>query len=546
MKRTAKPDPLPLPLPEAIAPMHLKIVAAAAALFATLPALTSLAEEPQRGGAIVFAITTDPPNINPDVTTGIPEELTACIIYQALTRIDGEGNVKPLLAKSWTITPDGKTYSFDLVKANWQDGKPFTSEDVKYTLLEVSAKYGPLFQGAGKLIEAIETPASDKVVIKLKESYGPFLLSLACTMNAGILPAHVYAGTDPMKNPATFSTPVGLGPFLLTDWKRGDHLRFGRNPNYWEPGKPYLDEVIAKIIPNAGSRARALQAGEIDFLNYYYFPAADYKIARDDPKLALKPAHVAPGTDFAFVNIHRKPFDDKRVRQALLMATDRDYIRNTVYQGLGDVGIMPFTSQIKWAANHDIDYRKMYPFDYAKANAVLDEVGAKRGADGTRFKVDLVYAADSQELAVVAVALKAMWRNVGVDVTVDAVDSAIAQKRVFVDRDYDLSLQSFTSFGDPAIGIARQYVTGSIGRPNSNASAYSNPEVDDLFNKGQASTDPEVRGVFYTKAQASLAVDLPVLTLHERALSDGMSRLIEGIDDENFTLMWRDAWRRKN
>ena len=500
---------------------------------------------PQRGGTMIFTLATDPPTLNPSVSSSFPTQLVGCIILQGLTRVDSAGDIKPLLAKSWTISPDGKTYTFELNKANWQDGKPFTSEDVRYSLLEVSSKYSSTFRGAARKIDGVDTPAPDRAVIRLKEPYGPLLLSLACSQGGAIVPAHVFQGTDALKNPASTTAPVGLGPFLLSEWKRGDHLRLTRNPDYWEAGKPYLDGLVAKIIPQAASRAQALQAGEVDYVTYFYLPSTDYAQIRANPKLDLKPARVAPGTNFMFINVQRKPLDDKLVRQALFMAIDRTYLLRNVFLGLGAEGVMPFTSQIKWAANPEIDYRKMYPFDVAKANAMLDEAGLKRGADGVRLKLELMYFAESQELARAAAAVKAMWREVGVELTIAGLDRAIAIKRMYKERDVDVSLVTMTSYGDPAIGIARNFVTAGIGKSFSNAAGYSNPEVDALFVKGEQSTNIGDRATHYHKVQAILAVDLPVLTLHERDKFDGMSRSIEGIDDENFTITWRDAWRKQ-
>ncbi len=174
----------------------------AATLAAAVPATGwSQTAAPKRGGTLVFALGGDPSTLNRNVGSNNADGHIACVIYQGLTRMDAKLDPQPMLAKSWTVSPDGKTYSFDLVKAKWQDGKPFTSEDVKYTLLEVSAKYSSVFAGAGRMIEGIDTPAPDKVVIRLKAPYGPFLVSLACQQGGAILPKHVYEGTNPLQNP---------------------------------------------------------------------------------------------------------------------------------------------------------------------------------------------------------------------------------------------------------------------------------------------------------------------------------------------------------
>ena len=517
----------------------------AAALVMTTASFAHAQGTPQRGGTAVMSIGADPSTLNRNIGSNNADGHVACVIYQGLMRMDAKYKAQPLLAKTWSISPDGKTYSFELQKANWQDGKPMTSADVKYSIQEISTKYSSVFAGAGQVIESIDTPAPDKVVFNLKEPYGPFLISLACQQGGGVLPKHVYEGTNPLQNPATTQSPVGLGPFLLKEWKHGDYVRLAKNPNYWEPGKPYLDEVIVKIIPQPSARIQALQAGEVDFVPSFYLPLTGYAALKGSPTIGLEPSPSPPTVDFLFLNVNRKPLDDKRVRQALYMATDRDLLLKTVYLEIGGVGTMPFTNQLEWSANKDIDFRKMYPFDVAKANALLDEAGYKRGPDGMRFKLTFVVSSDESTGPTLSQALKSMWRNVGVDFITESVDRTAATKRQYIDRDADVSMNAYTSFADPALGMARVWVTSSIGKAFGNASGYSNPEVDKLFLQGQQAIGEEARGVFYKKVQIQLAEDVPVFTLHEQKAFNAQAKKLHGIEDEQFLMTWRDAWISK-
>jgi peptide/nickel transport system substrate-binding protein len=257
----------------------------------------------------------------------------------------------------------------------------------------------------------------------------------------------------------------------------------------------------------------------------------------------LKTSKLAPAITFIALNVARPVFSDIRVRQALMMATNRDYIVQTAFQGNGSVATMPFTNRIKWAADPAIDYNKMYPFDAARANALLDEAGKKRGADGTRFKIDLVYNSSDPQFGLVATALKIMWHDVGVEANILPIESASSLQRVFVEHNFDATVTSYTSLGDPALGMARMAISSSIGRPLGNGSQYSNPEVDTRLEKGASATSEEERGVYYRQAQDILAKELPFLTLHERVLYDAMSKAVHGIDDEDMYPTWRNAWR---
>jgi peptide/nickel transport system substrate-binding protein len=509
---------------------------------------TASAQEPKtpvKGGTLVVGIGADAPSVNPVLSTGIPDRLIGCSIYEGLINYTSDFVARPLLAKSWTVSADGKTYEFQLREAKWQDGKPFTSEDVRYSLAEASPKYNPMFAPASRQIEAVETPAPDKVVIKLKQPFGPLLLSLSCAGGGAILPAHIFKGTDLPSNPASTATPVGTGPFKLVEWQRGNFIRLVRNPGYWDASKPHLDEVAIKILPQASARMQALQAGEVDQIPGQFFPSSNHSLVRVDRRLKLTSSGFPPGTTFTFFNVTRKPFDDAKVRQALFMATNRDYLVKTAWQGDGTPSQRPWTSAIAWAANSDIDYNKMYPFDPKRANALLDEAGLKRGANGKRFSVRFAYAANSVEFGQVGLALQSMWKEIGVDVTVEALELATFMKRIYVDRDFETAIDIYTSAGDPSLGVARTFVTSTIGRTYGNPSGYSNPEVDRLFGKGETETVPEVRGKYYAEAQAILARDLPNMAIRDYRTIDVSTTKLFGAWEILGPISLGDAWLEK-
>ena len=248
--------------------------------------MASAEAPPQRGGTVIIGMTNDPPTVNPAITAGAPDRLIGCMVYEGLVRVENGFHILPALAKSWEISPDGLSYTFRLVDAKWQDGTPFTSTDVRFSLQNINAKYGPLFAASGRVIASIEAPDPATAIIKLAHPFGPLLLSLSCDQNGAILPAHVFAGTDVLRNPATLAQPVGTGPFKLTEWVHGDHLTLERNPAYWRKDRPYLDEIVVKFLPNAASRVLALQAGEIDYINEYSFPQSFFAAVAANKQLA--------------------------------------------------------------------------------------------------------------------------------------------------------------------------------------------------------------------------------------------------------------------
>lgn len=500
-------------------------------------------EVPQSGGTMVMGMTTDPPTVNPAITAGAPDRLIGCMVYEGLVRIAKGFRIVPDLARSWDTSPDGLRYTFHLVTANWQDGTPFTSRDVQFSLQNINGRYGPLFAASRRAISAIDTPDPSTVVITLEHPFGPLLLSLSCDQNGAIFPAHLFAGTDILRNPATLAQPVGTGPFRLTEWVHGDHMTFRRNRDYWRKERPYLDEMVVRMLPNAASRVLALQAGEIDYINEYSLPGSFYPTVSGNKE--LQTGESGTFADFVIIlNTRLPPLDKPEVRQALMMAMDRDFIAKAVFSGLGSVGVGPIDSRIAWAYDPAVDYRKMYPYDPDKARKLLDAAGVGHEPDGTRFSINLVFDSTRQEYGPLSVVLQKFWGAIGVKVNLHGSEREVVLKQVYDDYDFGATLQNYGTSGDPALGIARLYVTSSIkqGAKFNNASRYSNPEVDRLFAEGQNSTTQEQRAVFYRRVQAILARDLPTLTINQMGEYNAATRRLHNLflsQDEPF---WDEVW----
>ena len=346
--------------------------------------------QPKMGGTAVFVLEEDPNYLTRDLTTQSETGTVGCILYQGLMGIDAGGVPYPLLAKSVDISDDKLTYTFILNDARWQDGKPVTAKDVKYTYEEISGKHSPTFMRTLTAIDKIDAVSEKEVKITLKKPYGPLLIALTCPQGAAILPEHIYAGTDPTTNKASNAEPVASGPFLLKEWVRGSHLRLVKNPDYWEKGKPYLDEVIVQIVPSGAGRTQALISGQIDRIPWFSLQISDYPLIERNPQLQLQPARKAPAMNFVSLNTTKEPFGDKRVRQALMFATDRNFLLKSAFNGQGAVSTSPFANGFPWAIDPEVDLMKMYPYDPARANALLDEAGVKRDASGKRFSMTFI------------------------------------------------------------------------------------------------------------------------------------------------------------
>lgn len=501
------------------------------------------AAEPKRGGTLVMVVSGDPPTLNLDITTGVPDFCVASLVLEGLVRLDPTFKPVPNLAESWTVSPDGLRYTFKLVQTKWHDGQDFTSADVKFTLEQISAKYGAKFAAAAGLIQAIDTPNPQTVTVTLKQPFGPLLFSLSGYANAGILPKHVFEGTNVLANPASTSKPIGTGPFMLIERQSGDHITLQRNPNYWRKDRPYLDRIVFRIIPDPASTVLALKSGDVDFSYYYFIPISESQVIFSDHSLQVREGGI-PGDHLIMFNLRRAPFDKVPVRRALLHALDREFIQKAVFRGLGAVPKSAINTQLAWAYNPDVDLGKMYPFDPAKANAMLDAAGLPRKADGTRFDVAAVYDSSDANYNLLVQVLQRMWGAVGVHLVPQGSTRNVELAQIYTDWNFDIAIQSYTTAGDPALGVARAYVTSAIKKePFVNCSGYSNPEVDKLFAQGADAPTLEQRAAAYKQVQVILAQDLPTIPFWQSAHLNVASTRVNGPWGEGTGYeFWEDVW----
>lgn len=502
------------------------------------------AQTPKRGGTAVMVLGTDPLSLSPSTTNSVPDVAAGCLIYDGLVRFKTGFEIVPGLAKSWEISPDGLVYKFELEKANWHDGQPLTSEDVKFTLEEISSKYGPRFNAASRFIDSIEAPTPESVIITLKKPFAPMLFSLACEQNAAIMPAHILKGQDILRHPAILSQPIGSGPFKFSEWVRGSHVALVRNDDYWREGEPYLDRVMIKTMPDAAARVLALRAGEVDYIVPDYMPLNAVQMFEKNPQFQVQQVSY-PGSDIIILNNAHPALSKPEVRQALYIAINREFIHDKVYYGMGGVPLSAFDTRL-WAYNKAVNYQEMYPYNPDRARELLDAAGLKPGADGTRFTIRLLFETGRPEWLPAAQTLQRFWQDVGVKVVLEGAERPVILKRVYSDYDFEATLQTYTTLGDPALGIARTYVTESIvkGTTFNNVSQYSNPEVDRLFDAGRDAPLQADRQVYYNKIQEILARDLPVLNLHQQPQFAVASSRLQGLWQAANQQWWGSVWMK--
>lgn len=493
-------------------------------------------EAPRQGGTIIVGIEAEPTTLNPYLNTGTETIMPARNIFDQLVRADLDFTITPQLAESWEVSPDGKTYTFHLFKnATWHDGKPVTSEDVTWSILEATAKYHPrlatLFRGA---VKDVRTPDEKTAVVQLNEPFAPLLLILASGGGPSILPKHIYGdGQDFKTHPANLK-PIGSGPFKFKQWVKGSHIELERNPAYHLPGIPYLDRVIIQFLPDKNSRWLALEKGEVDYLNYYIMPIEQIGRAKSNPNLVVndRGGEGTGAVEIMILNTRSPILGKREVRQALAYTIDKNALVSKAFQGYGQPALSIMYSGIKPVFNGSVP---TYPRNIEKANQLLDAAGYPRKADGRRFSIRLLWATGRDVETSVAEVIRDQLREIGVEVELQKVDRATAIDQVYVQWNFDAVLWVLATGPDPTQQITRSYHTRQIQHvPFTNASGYSNQATDELFDAEYKQVDPNERVRMWHRIQDILLTDVPVLPLVEMPVANVYSKRFHDVVADPF------------
>mgnify|MGYP002343970764 CR=1 FL=1 len=475
------------------------------------------AAEPKRGGTMVMIVHPEPSTLaHYAVSAGnIPPIATQ--VYEGLCTYDWDQNPQPNLAKSWEVAPDGKTITFKLQEGvTFHNGKPFTSADVQYSFMEILKKYNPIAPVMLAELVAVDTPDPMTAVLRLANP-APYIMKALSGRDLPILCRSVFEGTDVLQNPSA-NKPIGTGPFKFASWERGQFVRLDRNETYWKPGLPYLNRIVARFIPDAATRSAAMEAGEAHFAGYSAVNYADLARMKTNPILDLttKGYEMTPAQSVLELNGRHPHLQKKEVRQAIAYAIDRKVILKDVMFGYGQPATGPLSRKFKTAGLYTDDVRQYdVPDRLDIANRLLDEAGAPRGADGTRFALHLEVNSFGEQWLRQAEYLKQALAGVGIAVTLRSEDTATWLRRVYTNYDYDLN-EPFLSQGvDPVYGLNKQFLTSQIrkGVTFVNDTFYSNPEVDRMLGEGAREPDAEKRAALYKKVQQVLAEDSPMIWL---------------------------------
>ena len=350
-----------------------------------------------------------------------------------LVRWDENNNPYPELATeiptqaNGGVSKDGLTITYHLRKGvKWADGVPFDADDVVFsTKVVLNTANDEIGRLGWDQIASVAEPDKFTVVYHMKKPYSPFVETFFSTAGANpcILPKHLLAQYPNINNVPYNALPVGIGPFKVQRWDRAQQVVMVANPLYWR-GRPKLDEVIFKIIPDRNTLESQIQAHEVDL--WYTMPGSYLDRLRDTPGFTTfkKPGYIYNHIDF---NLQRPGDSDPAVRAAIRLATDRATILQKIGHGLGS--LQDVTTPL--TAPYSVTSIQKTPFDIAQANALLDKAGWKLGADGvrakngTRLALDLYTVTGSNDTDEQIELIRQTWKQIGVTFSVHHVQSAI-------------------------------------------------------------------------------------------------------------------------
>src|SRR5258706_568654 len=392
---------------------------------------------------------------------------------------------------------------------------------------------------AGTGARAQEPRRGGVMNIILQPEPATLFLALNITSQNQLVAPKIYSGL------LTYGFDLKPLPNLATSWDISpDGLTYtfqlAKNAK-WHDGEPFTaDDVIfttRDMLPEVHARARVnfsqVASVEAPDLHTVVFrlktPYPGFIYAFETSSAPMMPKHIyeflAPLSCLKMNNT-RKPMDDKRFRQAVMYALDREFIRDKIFNGFARVPTGPINSVVNFYDGNV----KRYALDRKKSEALLDEMGLKRGGDGIRIKLDLNPLPISQTWMRLVQYVKQALRQVGIDVTIRNMDqpSSVASMG---NHDFDMCFVTNTAFGDPAVGVARSYITSNIrkGVPFTNTCQYSNPRVDELFNAAAKSNDRNERQRLYTEVQQILAEDVPVAWLLEIEYAISINRQMHDV-----------------
>jgi peptide/nickel transport system substrate-binding protein len=469
------------------------------------------------GNELIISSIGDASFLNPVLSQDSASGEINGFVFNGLLKYDRDLVLVGDLAESWEVQNGARPeIRFKLRPGvRWHDGRPFTGEDVRFTYQTImDVKTNTVRRSDYELVERIEVPNPHEVRIVYKEPFSPGLSS----WTMGIIPRHLLSGQDINKTPFN-RRPVGTGPFRFVEWVSDEKIILGANPDYFE-GRPRLDRIVYRIIPETSLSEIELLTGGIDLFNTYPHQVSRM---RQDPRLTV---YRYPSLAYTYIGYNQKNplFQDRRVRQALTMAVNREEMITFILFGLGKQATGPFPPHL-WYADPGI---RPWPFDPARARRLLAEAGWQDrdgdgilDRDGRPFRFTLITNSGNEVRKDVGVLIQRYWREVGVDVKLEMYEWSVFLKNFIDPRHFEACILGWSLGVDPD---AYNIWHSSQIKEGFNFIGYQHAEADRLWEEGRREYNLEKRRQIYFRLHALLAEEQPYTFLFVSDASPALRR----------------------
>ncbi len=467
---------------------------------------------PAYGDALVEGSTGDISGFLSAVTSDSASHGAAGYIFNGLVRYDKDLKLEGVLAQSWDISPDGKRITFHLRKGvKWHDGAPFTSEDVMFTYRKMIDPATPTAYGESfRQVRRASNPDPYTVVVEYDRPYAPALES----WGLDILPKHLLEKYPDIKqSPLNKSRPVGTGPYRFVEWKPGEKIVYDANPDYFE-GKPYISRVVTRVIPDQATMFLELKSGGIDTMTLTPIQYAKQTDTEEFRRNFRKYRYLGFNYTYLGFRLSHPFFSDVRVRRAIAHAIDKKELIDGVLFGLGQEVTGPYKPGT-WVYNAGV---RKYPYDPAKAKALLAEAGWKPGRDGTmekdgrKFAFTVLTNAGNESRSKTAAILQQQLAAVGIRMEIRTLEWAAFINEFVKKRNFDALILGWQTGPEPdQFDI---WSSTKTGPEELNHVGFKNSEVDRLLEEGRRTFDMEKRKKAYFRIQEILAEEQPYVFLY--------------------------------
>jgi peptide/nickel transport system substrate-binding protein len=468
-------------------------------------------KKPAYGDILVHGDIGDASNLIPLLASDSASHNIAGMVYNGLVKYDKDMNIVGDLAESWEISQNGLVITFHLRKGvKWHDGYPFTSADVLYTYqVTIDPKTPTAYAGDFLKVKKVEALNDYTFRVTYAKPFAPALISWS---NA-ILPRHLLSGKDITKSTLA-RHPVGTGPYMFKEWVAGQKIALVSNPDYFE-GQPYIDGRITRIIPDSATMFLELRAQNIAMMGLtplQYTRQTENNLFKNNFN---KYRYLSFAYTYLGYNLKNPLFTDKRVRQAISYAINKNEIISGVLLNLGKPANGPYKPGT-WAYNDKV---KIYDYNPKKARELLHEAGWTKlnsegilEKDGKPFIFEIVTNQGNETRQKCAEIIQRQLKEIGIIVKIRVLEWSAFVTDFINKRRFDSVILGWTIPLDPdAYDV---WHSSKTAPEELNFISYKNPEADEMLEKGRSTFDQKERKKYYDRFQEILAEDQPYTFLY--------------------------------